>query len=198
MGAAVSLMSSAGAPVVAAVSAEPIRRIEEIQFDLGEGPGRDTFEAGHPILTSDMGKAFRTWPAYAPAVQVLGVGSAFAFPLQIGASRFGVLTFYAPRPRSLDPAEVTASLILVEVATEALLDGRAAADGGLPLTLPTSLRFRSEVYQAQGMVMIDLGIGLADALARMRAHAYSSGIDLDVLARDIIAGRTRLRPGAET
>jgi hypothetical protein len=43
--------------------------------------------------------------------------------------------------------------------------------------------------------MVDLGIGLADALARMRAHAYSTGTDLDALALDIIAGRTRLVNG---
>ena len=42
------------------------------------------------------------------------------------------------------------------------------------------------------MVMVDLGIGLADALARMRAHAFATGIDLNVLAVDIIAGTTRL------
>ena len=192
MGAAVSLMSSTGREAVAAVSDEAIRRVEEIQFDLGEGPGRDAFAAGRPVLTSDLAHAAVAWPAYAPLARAAGVDSVFSFPLQLGVSRFGVLTLYVDRPRFLDSTELTASLILSDVATEALLDGRPGADLGSTPSVPTSLRFRTEVYQAQGMVMVDLGIGLADALARMRAHAFSGGTDLDELARDIIAGRTRL------
>jgi hypothetical protein len=38
------------------------------------------------------------------------------------------------------------------------------------------------------MVMVDLGVDLAEALARMRAHAFSHGIALIDLARDIING----------
>ena len=186
-------MSTSGAEAVAAVSDESTRHIEEIQFDLGEGPGRDAFAAGRPVLTSDLGAAFRTWPAYAAAVRVLGVGSAHAFPLQLGASRFGVMTFYGERPHSLDHRELTYCLDVAEAATEALLDRRSpGSDERAPPRVSTSLRFRTEVYQAQGMVMVDLGIGLADALARMRAHAYSTDVDLDALALEIIAGRTRL------
>ena len=47
---------------------------------------------------------------------------------------------------------------------------------------------RAEVHQAQGMVMVDLGVDLADALVRMRAHAFAVGIPLIDLARAIIAG----------
>jgi len=197
MGAAVSLMSGSGAEAVAAVSDEAARHIEEIQFDLGEGPGRDAFDAGRPVLIPDLDDAFSDWPAYAPAVRGLGVGSVHAFPLQLGASRFGVLTLYAAGPRSMESAELAYCLDVAEAATEALLDRRPGSDGEAPPRVPTSLRFRSEVYQAQGMVMVDLGIGLADALARMRAHAYSTGVDLDALALDIISGRTRLLNGDE-
>jgi GAF domain len=197
MGAAVTLMSTSGSEAVAAVSDEATRRIEEMQFDFGEGPGRDAFRAGRPVLTSDLHDAFGSWPAYAPAVHAAGVGSVFAFPLQLGGSRFGVLTFYVQRPRSLNAAEVAACLTLAELATETLLDGQSGEQTRAP-GVPRSLRFRSEVYQAQGMVMVDLRVGLADALARMRAHAFAAGIELDVLALEIIAGRTRLDRGEDT
>jgi hypothetical protein len=42
------------------------------------------------------------------------------------------------------------------------------------------------------MVMVDLGITLQEALARMRAQAYASDQDLADLAADILAGRTRV------
>ena len=191
-------MSSEGKEAVAAVSDEATRRLEEIQFDLGEGPGRDAFRVGRPVLVGDIRGAFSRWPAYAPAARTAGVGSVFAFPLQLGASRFGALTFYVDRIRILDSAETTASLIFAEAATETLLDAGPAGSDGTRASIPSSLRFRTEVYQAQGMVMVDLGIGLADALARMRAHAFATGIDLNVLALEIIAGTTRIALGDES
>jgi AmiR/NasT family two-component response regulator len=54
---------------------------------------------------------------------------------------------------------------------------------------------RLEVHQAQGMVTVDLGVDLAQALALMRAHAFSRDVALLELARHILEGE-RL-PGAE-
>lgn len=197
LGAAVSLMSSAGSEAVAAVSDPETRRLEALQFDLGEGPGRDAFATGRPVLTSDMEAAFARWPAYAAAARRAGVGSAYAFPLQVGAVRFGVITFYAGSPATLDAEGLNACVGFVEAATAALADGRPGTGDGHRPELASVLRFRTEVYQAQGMVMVALGIDLAGALARMRAHAFATGTDLDQLAREIIAGRTRLDNGDE-
>ena len=92
------------------------------------------------------------------------------------------------------------SLLLAELATEKVLDGRPdeTSSGGAvepsPPALLASLDFRDEVYQAQGMVMATLGISLNDAMARMRAHAYANNQDLNDLAADIVAGRTQLTP----
>lgn len=190
LGAAVSLMSRAGSEAVAAVSDRETRSLEALQFDLGEGPGREAFATGRPVLVSDMEGAFAQWPAYAAAAGRAGVGAAYAFPLQVGAVRFGVITFYAAPPAALDADGLNACVGFVEAATAALVDGHRPA-------IPGVLRFRTEVYQAQGMVMVDLGIDLAGALARMRAHAFATGMDLDQLARDIIGRRTRLERGDE-
>lgn len=54
------------------------------------------------------------------------------------------------------------------------------------------LETHAHVYQAQGMLMVDLGISLPEALARMRAHAWATGQDLTTLAGEIVAGQTRL------
>jgi AmiR/NasT family two-component response regulator len=51
-----------------------------------------------------------------------------------------------------------------------------------------------EVYQAQGMVMVDLGVGLDEALVRLRGHAFVEGRPVAAVARDIVAGRLRLEP----
>ena len=54
---------------------------------------------------------------------------------------------------------------------------------------------RLEVYQAQGMVMVDLGVSLSrgDGVAA-RVTPSPSGDPLGDVARDVVAGRLRLEP----
>lgn len=67
-------------------------------------------------------------------------------------------------------------------------------DGSLEPGLGEALEGWFEVHQAQGMVMIDLGVDLEEALVRMRAHAYSTAVPLIDLAREIIGGHRLLEP----
>ena len=98
------------------------------------------------------------------------------------------------RPGRSDQQELTACLIFAEVATELLLDSSPTGTHPDP-DLRAALQARNEVYQAQGMVTVDLGVTLEVALARMRAAAFSEGISLQQLAAEIVAGRRTLHMG---
>jgi hypothetical protein len=107
--------------------------------------------------------------------------------------RLGVLVLYSGQVRSLTRDERSECLIYADLATELLLDaGRASAGDGLAPSLESLLDLRTEVYQAQGMVMADLGIDLAEALARLRAVAFAEDRGLNDLAADIVARRRRI------
>ena len=54
------------------------------------------------------------------------------------------------------------------------------------------MAYRLEVYQAQRMVMVDLGVSIDEAMARIRGHAYAEGRHLSDVAKDIVAGKLRL------
>jgi hypothetical protein len=198
-GAAVSLMTSGGARdtqpgTISAASSDRARSVEELEFGLGEGPGNDAFRTSRPVLTSDLEEAFARWPGYVPQALACGVRATFAFPLALGAARFGVLHLHSAEVRALSGADTATSLMLAEIATEVVLDGYsppgwpATADG--PILGPDDRR--DEIYQAQGMVMVDLGVGLAEALALIRAHAFASDRGLALVAADILARRIRL------
>jgi hypothetical protein len=58
---------------------------------------------------------------------------------------------------------------------------------GLLADLDVSLN-RAEVHQAQGMVMVVLGVSLAEALLLMRARAFALGRPLADLAGDVLSG----------
>jgi hypothetical protein len=45
------------------------------------------------------------------------------------------------------------------------------------------------------MTSVHLGVSLADALARLRAHAFAHGQLISAVAREIVQGRLRLDEG---
>jgi AmiR/NasT family two-component response regulator len=48
------------------------------------------------------------------------------------------------------------------------------------------------IYQAQGMVTVQLGVNLAEAMARIRAYAYANQQPITDVARDIVSRKIRL------
>ena len=87
------------------------------------------------------------------------------------------------------PTTCAMAAAFARAATEVILDGGTiTADGELDSGLRDSLRNRAPIHQAQGMVMVDLGVTLAEALTRMRARAFARNITLLELAYEVIAG----------
>lgn len=163
-----------------------VRELEVVQYVLGEGPTGEALASARPVLVHDLADQRARWVQFADAAMARGVGAVYAFPLQLGAVRVGVLTEYCATGRRLDPTEVVASIDLAERLRDLLLD---VLDDRPPAELLASPLLRSEVFQAQGMVMVALGVTLADALVRLRAAAYAEGIDLNDLASQIVSGR---------
>jgi GAF domain-containing protein len=189
-GAGLSVMADNEVRGLTAASDPATARIEELQFVLGEGPCIDAFAARRPVLVANLADGASRWPVYAPAAYDAGVRAVFAFPLQAGAGRLGVLDVFRPRPVPLSADELGQALTFAEVAVTTLLDGQAHADPGAAADgLDEAMDSRAELFQAQGMVMVQLGGTLTEALARMRAYAYAENRPLADVARDVVARR---------
>src|SRR5580692_6807714 len=139
-------------------------------------------------------------PVFAPAACQAGAAAIFAFPLQVGAIRAGVMGLYRVRPGPLSAFQLGDALVFADTATLLLLDspgqgsGHAAAGSG-PGGQPADLTLhRAEIDQATGMLTEQLGVGIAEAFIRLRAYAYAHDRRLSELARDIVARRLRLPP----
>jgi len=134
--------------------------------------------------------------SFAAASVEAGVCAIFAFPLALGAAKFGVLTMFKDTAGRLDGATTAACLALAETATHGLLNSADGQhDGGIDPELSDRLEFRTEIHQAQGMLMVVLRTDLTDALARMRAHGFATGRPLLEVAVDILEGRSELSDG---
>lgn len=186
-GAGISLMTDDGGRSVCAASDPRSEGIEDLQFVLGEGPCMDAHATRRPVLVPDLaGEAARRWPFYTPAARERGVRAVFAFPLQVGAARLGVLDVFRDRAGMLGADELPRALTFADVTVESLLDG--------PEQVASALDQSAEVFQAQGMVMVQLGVGISEATARMRAYAYAENRPLIDIARDVVARRLRFTP----
>jgi hypothetical protein len=185
---------------VMCVTDELSAQIEELQLTLGEGPCVDASVSSAPVLTPDLDsrEAGHRWPGFASSAGRAGVRALFAFPLQIGAIRVGVLDLHRRQPGPLSADELGDALVFADTATLLLLDGQDRAAGTLtaatgPGGQPAELAMhRAEIDQATGMLTEQLGTDIEDAFVRLRAYAYTHDQRLTDVARDIVDRRLRL------
>jgi hypothetical protein len=96
----------------------------------------------------------------------------------------------------LTAGEFRDALTFADIAMTTLLDGQAdAVPGNVADGLDDVMGQRSEVFQAQGMVSVQLGTSLTDAMARLRAHAYVEDRTLGDVARDVVARKLSFDSG---
>jgi hypothetical protein len=196
-GAGISLIGDQGVQLMVSATDELARTLEELQFTLGEGPCLDAFNAGRPTAEPDLTTATGAvrWPGFGPAATDCGIAAVFAFPLQLGGIRLGVLDLYRSTSGVLDEAQTAEALAFADAATVLLLHLQGQAPPGqLPGQIDAALASRAEVHQATGMISVQAGVPLADALARLRARAFAAGRPLGDVAGDVVARRLRFRP----
>lgn len=198
-GAGVSMMTSAGHRGTVCATDDVARRVEDLQFTLGEGPCFDAFTGGSPVLTADVNAALNAedarWPVFTEAVAAAGVGALFALPLLIGAIPLGSLDLYRRRPEGLTPLQLRSAWKIADAAADALFDVRSGTAMDLPAdTAPVGASYRLEVHQATGMVSVQLAVSIDEAFLRLQAFAYSRERNIDHVARDIVSGHLQLSP----
>jgi len=187
-GASVSLMRDSMHQQTLYTSDGVSARLEALQFSLGEGPCFEAFGTRGPVLVPDLSEVgTESWPVFASEVATIPVGAIFAFPLQSGAIRLGVIDLYRVRPGWLSPVELAAALEIVDLATLILLGVQSGGieDGWLS-AMPGD---RARVHQATGMLLVAFEISAEQALALLRGYAFSAGRLVDDVARDLVARR---------
>jgi hypothetical protein len=169
-------------------------RVEELQYVLGEGPCIDSHRLGAPVFEPDLaGPGSSRWPTFGEQALAAGVGAVFAFPLRIGAVRIGAMTLYGLETGPLGEELQADALAMADVVThEILVIQSGATEGLLADGLAAAGEYRAEIHQASGMVSIQLDMSVADALVRLRAHAFSTGRPLREVAADVVGRRLRL------
>jgi GAF domain-containing protein len=171
--------------------------IEQLQYELGEGPCVDAFRHDRPVLEPDLVHPSRVrWLAFSgPAIDA-GVRAVFGFPLRVGSVRLGALNLHRIQSGALTEDEHADALVMADVVAHAVLLLQAnAPPGALAAELEAAADFRYVVHQASGMVAAQLGVSVRDALIRLRAYAFGNNRALGDVATDVVSRRLRFDDG---
>lgn len=170
--------------------------IEQLQYDLGEGPCIDAFNGDVPVAEVDLANPDSPrWLAFTGPCVAAGARAVFGFPLGVGGVRLGAMNLYRDRPGALTDDEHADALAMAGVAAEAVLVLQAGAPPGtLSQELEADADFHYVVHQAAGMVAAQLGSSVTHALVRLRAHAFGNGRALADVAADVVARTLRFEP----
>lgn len=186
------------------------RRLDELQYTIGEGPCLDAYLYDSPQFYPQLDNVAQTsrWPTFAAEATGLGAHALFAFPIADGQRPMGVLELYRRSPGSLTAAEFASA-----AACAAKIGGRlqsnweqhaaefdstakaidAAATAGVASDDPADAFTRTQVHLAGGMVAVQLAVNADEAIDRLRAYSYACGRSISSVAADIIARRLTLR-----
>jgi GAF domain/ANTAR domain len=191
-GAGVSVVTGQGHRDIVFATDRVSSQIEELQVSLGEGPCIDAWSSRRPVVEPDLSLASALrWPVFGPAAQAAGAVAVFALPLHVGTARVGALDIYRDTPGGLSDADITDAERIGDALTHVLLRLELGAEEAGPGGAD-SPSITAEVYQAAGMLTVQLDLDIPEALARLRAHAYAEERPLREVASDVVARRLRL------
>ncbi|ATL29214.1 GAF domain-containing protein [Streptomyces formicae] len=181
--AALTLFDSAQNQLAVATSDEPSRAAQDLEYVLGEGPARDVAAALLPLHVSGP-LIEKRWPGYGPALVSLGVMSVAAVPLKAMDSCVGSLAVFdlgAGRAAFAGLADVAEALTRIMVLGP---DADPELYGGTD--------HRDTVQQAAGVLSARSGRPIADALALLKARAFTGEVSTEVVAGWILDGELDL------
>lgn len=194
-GAAISTMGDLLGTETVSASSDQAARIDELQFDLGEGPCWDALALARTVSEPNMRRSpSGRWPAFREAIASEDVGALFALPMVIGPLRIGAIDLYSTDPTVLDDESIRQGEAMANVVGRHILKSSLAEVGRDyrdELRNPLSRRV---LHQATGMVLAQLGLSAADARLVIEGHAFAAGITVVEVAQRIV-DRDLVLPG---
>ncbi|MGW4561278.1 GAF domain-containing protein [Streptomyces sp. NPDC004561] len=204
-GASVSISGGKGVRITWCASDRVAARLAELQYTVGDGPCQTALDQGAPVIAADLtqGRDARRWPIFATEAVGLGVRAVFSLPLGVNGAAIGTLDLYSDGAGGLAEPDLRTALWVRDAVTYALMSLQTAEhadatddrdDDDVASWMAASESDHTEVYQAVGMVMVQLEADPEQALDRLRARAYADGRTVSQVARDVLARKLRFEP----
>jgi GAF domain-containing protein len=177
-----------GGPGTVACSDELGSRVNELQYQLGEGPCLTALADGVPVRSDDLAADPR-WPQFGPKAVAEGVLAVLSLPLIAQEQVIGALNLYARDAAAFGERQVRLAGKFAESAAGALALGqRLVSYAALNDQLRESLASRAVIDQAVGIIMGQRRCSSATAFAALRAASQNRNVKLRLLAEELVTG----------
>jgi len=165
-------------------------QLDDLQDVVGEGPSFDAARSGEIVVARLGDRHDDRWALFADRLNDLGfVGTLLSVPLRAELSVLGVLSLHR-RGEEREEDLVSARFLGATVGTALLLDPRV---GRPDQDASEAWATRSQIHQATGMIVAQVGVRTEDAMALLRAQAFARNTSLLQVARDIVGRRINFR-----
>lgn len=165
------------------------RDLYELESCVGEGPSSVAFVRFGPVLIEDLAMhPSPDWPVFAAESSCLGIGSMCVLPLVSGQIAVGVVALCGCAPITLDDGLIAELLTLADRLLLALLAINADALGH---QLGGAGASAAVAHQAAGMIKVQLGLNIEDAVVALHAQAFGTGQSVMQVATAVVARRLR-------
>jgi len=163
-----------------AASGEKLRAIDDLQFQLREGPCFDAMRQLDVVTANDLATDVR-WPRWGPLVsERTGVRSSLSFRLFTTNRTLGALNLYSKSPRAFGHDDVIEGHVVAAQAAVAVATTLTEAQ------LKRAVETRTVIGQATGILMERFGLTPDAAFGVMRRISQTHNVKLYALARDLV------------
>lgn len=177
------------APTATASDSAEAQRVDGAQWRAGEGPCRQAWSTGVPVVSEDL-RADPRWPAFARALDGVPVVGAIAVPVVVEDRTAGVLNLYSRAAgalageRDLDRASVFAA-----AAGAVLEDARRMEHlRSTAEQMQEAMRSRAGIEQAKGLVAAWVGCSIPEAWSVLSSLSQHRNLKLRDLAELVTSG----------
>ncbi len=180
----ITMAYSDGSLTTLAPTHDTAHQADQIQYELGEGPCLSAVGLEETVRSEDMTSEAR-WPAYAPRVTALGIGSQMAVEIFRAGSACAALNLYSTTRGAFDESQHIVELFASQAAI-AMNFVRATQ------TLQDALASRRMIGQAVGILMERFTIDEDRAFSFLVRTSQDGNIKLRTVAQQIV-DTTQLR-----
>jgi GAF domain-containing protein len=174
---------------VLASTTERMRVLELIEIQNDEGPCRDCFRSGEPLVNQRLDASEGRWPKFGREARSAGFQMVHALPLRLRTETIGAMNIFNADLVELASQELNLAQALADAATIGILQERAVRHGvELAGQLQRALNSRIVIEQAKGVVAERLRVGMDEAFDLMRGYARGTRRRLGDVAVDLIDG----------
>ncbi len=178
------------ARLLAATSNDLARRMDEIQYQLDDGPCLSCLRGNAVVEISDLATDDR-WPEFSRRGRTEGAGASMSMPLTAGEHAVGALNLYAATPGAFTATDrERARRLAARAACAVAVAASLAEQEELARNLRIALTARSTIDQAIGILMGRHRIPAEAAFDLLRRGSQHTNTKLRDLATQVITETT--------